>query len=166
MDEKKAESYGWQSGEGLSLLAKLKQDLKHAMRNKDAAGRDAIRQVISEFPRLTVPITLESGKKTSRCKGADEISDDDILGIIRGLIKSEKTVLEIRGRDSSPYLEILASYLPRMATREEIKDWIEVNVDLTRFKNVMQAMGPVMNHFGRQADGRLVKEILQEMAGG
>ena len=166
MDEKKSESYGWQSGGSLSLLAKLKQDLKHAMRNKDAAGRDAIRQIISEFPRLTVPITLESGKKTTRCKGLDETSDDDILGIIRGLMKSEKTVLEIRGRDSSPYLEILAAYLPQMATREEIEAWIKANVDLTRFKNVMQAMGPIMKHFGRQADGSLVKEILQEMADG
>ncbi|MCF6290471.1 MAG: GatB/YqeY domain-containing protein [Desulfobacterales bacterium] len=165
MDEnKQAPSYGWESGKPVSLLARLKQDLKRAMLNKDAAGRDAIRQIMGEFPRLTVPIVLESGKKTTRCKGADEISDDDIIGIIRGLVKSEKTVLEIRGRDSSPYLEILEAYLPRMATREEIKAWIEANVDVTQFKNVMQAMGPVMKHFGRQADGRLVKEVLRDMA--
>jgi hypothetical protein len=28
----------------------------------------------------------------------------------------------------------------------------------------MQAMGPIMKHFGKQADGSLVKQILQDLA--
>jgi hypothetical protein len=27
----------------------------------------------------------------------------------------------------------------------------------------MQAMGPIMKHFGKQAEGRLVKQVLQEL---
>jgi hypothetical protein len=50
-----------------------------------------------------------------------------------------------------------------MASREEIEAWIEQNIDFTQFKSPMQAMGPIMAHFGKQADGSQVKQILQEM---
>jgi len=158
-------AYGWDQAMGMPLLEKLKNDMKAAMRSKDNAVRDAIRQVMSEFPKLTVPITMESGKKTTRPKKAEEITDDDIIGIIQGLVKSEKTVLEIKKEASSPYLEAIEAYLPRMASRDEIVAWVEANIDLSQFKSPMQAMGPIMKHFGKQADGNLVKEILQGLTG-
>ncbi len=160
-----APAYGWDPASGATLLQKLKDDMKEAMRNKDTAVRDAIRQIMSEFPKLTLPITLESGKKTTRLKRPEEITNDDILGIIQGLVKSEKTVLEIKKEASSPYLEAIEAYLPQLASREEISAWVAANVDLGQFKTPMQAMGPIMKHFGKQADGNLVKEILQGLAG-
>jgi len=154
--------YGWNPEMSQSLHAKLKEDLKTAMRAKDTGVRDAIRQIMAEFPRLTVPLTLESGKKTTRPKTAEEITNDDILGIIQGLVKSEKTVLEAKDEATSEYLEILTGYLPQMATREEIIAWIENNIDFSQYKNRMQAMGTIMKHFGKQADGRQVNQILQQ----
>jgi uncharacterized protein YqeY len=155
--------YGWIEGTGISLLEKIRQDLKAALRNKDHGVRDTLRQIMSEFPNLTVPIQLESGKKTTRLKKPEEITDEDILDIIRKLVKSEKIVLEARKETSSDYLQTLERYLPRMATREEIAAWIRANIDLSDFKSPMQAMGPVMKHFGKLADGSLVKQILQEI---
>ncbi len=157
--------YGWNDSMNMSLLTKMKADLKQAMLSKDNDAKSAIRQVMSEFPKLTIPITLESGKKSSRPKKTEEITDDEVLGIIQGLVKSEKIVLEHSKADSSPYLEMLSSYLPNMAQRQEIGDWIKANIDFSQFKNAMQAMGPIMKHFGKRADGTLVKELLQEMAG-
>ena len=157
--------YGWNSAMGLPLLAKLKEDMKNAMRNKDTVVRDAIRQIMSEFPKLTMPLTLESGKKSTRLKTAEEITDDDIIGIIQGLVKSEKTVLELKKEAASPYLTAIEAYLPQMAGKDEIIAWVEGNIDLSQFKSPMQAMGPIMKHFGKQADGNLVKEILQGFAG-
>ena len=148
----------------MSLIEKLKADLKTAMINKDNEARNTIRQIMSEFPKLTVPITLESGKKTTRPKKQDEITDEDIQDVIRSLVKSEKTVLELTKAESSEYLKILQSYLPQMADRAEIESWIQENVDFSRFKNPMQAMGKIMKHFGKLADGNLVKEILQEVS--
>ena len=156
--------YGWNTDMGTPLLAKLKEDMKTAMRSKDNAVRDAVRQIMSEFPKLTVPLTLESGKKSTRLKSAEEITDDDIIGIIQGLVKSEKTVLELKKEASSPYLVAIEAYLPQMAAREEILAWIEKEIDFSLFKSPMQAMGPIMKHFGKQADGNLVKEILQGLA--
>ena len=117
----------------------------------------------SEYPKLTVPLTLESGKKSFRLKKGEEITDDDILGIIGGLVKSEKTVLELTKKETSAYLEILSTYLPQMVGREEIEAWIKENIDFSQYKNSMQAMGTVMKHFGKLADGSVVKEILGEI---
>jgi len=159
--------FGWNQGMGLPLVVKIKQDLKTAMRSKDAVVRDALRQVMSEYPTLTVPVKvqLEDGrtKDTTRPKQADEITDEEVIGIIRKLIKAEKTVLEVKQEKSSGYLQTLEAYLPQMATREEIESWIRGNIDFADFKSPMQAMGPIMKHFGKRADGNLVKQVLQEM---
>jgi len=144
------------------LLQRLKADLKAAMRSRDTVKRDTVRQIMAEFPKLTVPLTLESGKKTTRLKKSTEITDDDIIGIIRSLAKSEQTVLEMTGAESSTYLDNLQRYLPQMAGEKAIVAWIEENVDFSAFGNRMQAMGTIMKHFGKTADGKLVNRILKE----
>jgi uncharacterized protein YqeY len=154
--------YGWSQDMPLSLHDKIRADLKKAMLGKDQEVRNTLRLIMAEFPKLTVPITLESGKKSTRLKKPEEISNDDVIGIIKGLTKSEQTVLEITGQTSSDYLEILQSYLPKMIDKEEITIWIKNNIDFSQFKNKMQAMGPVMKHFGKLADGKLVNQILKE----
>jgi uncharacterized protein YqeY len=146
------------------LLEKIRADLKIALRNKDSEVKGALRLIMAEFPKLTVPITLESGKKTTRLKKPEEITNDEIIGIVRGLVKSEKTVLEAKKEETSEYLQTLEAYLPRMASREEIAEWITENIDFSQFKNKMQAMGTIMKHFGKMADGGTVKDILSKMA--
>jgi hypothetical protein len=155
-------SYGWDKNSPISLHDKLRQDLKTALLSRDAPAKDAIRMIMSEYPKLTVPLTLESGKKTTRLKKPEEIIDNDILDIIRKLVKSEKTVLGYKKEKMSDYLEMLERYLPKMASRPEIEAWVKENIDLTGYKNPIQAMGPVMKHFGKLADGNLVKQILQK----
>jgi uncharacterized protein YqeY len=117
---------------------------------------------MAEYPRLTVPITLESGKKSTRVKRSGEITNDDIIGILRGLVKAEETVLEATGGQTSPYMKMLKAYLPRPVEKEEIIGWIAANVDFSRYQNKMQAMGAIMKHFGKRADGRMVNQILKE----
>ncbi len=155
--------YGWSREMPLSLLEKIKQDLKTAMLTKNQEARNAMRQIMAEFPKLTVPLTLESGKKSTRLKKPEEITNDDILGIINGLVKSEQTVLEIKKEATSEYLEILQLYLPKMVSREEIEAWVKENIDFSQFKNKMQAMGIIMKHFGKTADGKQVNQVLQEI---
>ena len=163
MADSNKEAYGWSQDISMSLLEKIKADLKTSMLNKNEEVRNTMRLIMAEFPRLTVPITLESGKKTTRLKKPAEITNDDIIGIIRGLVKSERIVLEVKNEETSAYLEILESYMPKMATREEIVDWIKENIDFSQFKNKMQAMGAIMKHFAILADGKMVKEILTKI---
>ena len=157
-------TYGWHDGMSVSLHDKLKKDLKLSMLKKDDAVKGAIRVVMSEYPKITIPITLESGKKTTRPKKPEEITNDDIIDVLRSLVKSEKTTLELKKEESSEYLEVLQSYLPKMVSKEEISSWITENIDFSQFKSPMQAMGPIMKHFGKKADGNTVKAVLQEFS--
>jgi hypothetical protein len=156
--------HGWNPDMAVSLQEKLKEDLKLALRSQNPALKNTIRQIMSEFFKLTVPVTLEGGKKSSRPKKPEEITSDDIIGIIQGLIKSERIMLEAKKEATSEYLQILESYLPHQASREEVVAWIRANVDFGQYKNKMQAMGAIMKHFGKTADGKLVNQILKEWA--
>ena len=75
MAKKADKDYGWSSGSSTSLHDKLKEDLKNALRNKDNEVKSTIRQIMAEFSKLTVPITLESGKKSTRIKKHQEITN-------------------------------------------------------------------------------------------
>ena len=70
-------------------------------------------------------------------------------------------MLEAKKEATSDYLQILETYLPRQVAREEIVDWVRGNIDFSQFKNKMQAMGVIMKHFGKTADGKLVNDILK-----
>ena len=157
-------AYGWNPDMPMPLQEKLKEDLKLALRSRHEVLKSAIRQVMSEFFKLTVPVVLEGGKKSTRPKRPEEITNDDIIGIIQGLIKSEHIVLEAKKEATSEYLKILETYLPRQVSQEEIVAWTKANIDFDRFKNKMQAMGVIMKHFGKTADGKLVNQILKDWA--
>jgi uncharacterized protein YqeY len=131
----------------MGLQEKIKKDLVVAMKAKDESRKDAIRVVLGEFAR--------AGKK--------EMTDDEVIGILKKLVKSEKELLGSKGEAESDFITVIEGYLPKMATREEIVDWIGNNIDFSQFKNKMQAMGPIMKHFGAAADGNEIKKILQDM---
>jgi uncharacterized protein len=155
-------AFGWNPDMPMPLQDKLKEDLKLALKTRNAVLKDSVRQIMSEFFKLTMPVVLEGGKKSTRPKKPEEITNDDIIGIIQGLVKSEHIVLEAKKEVSSDYLRILTAYLPQRASAEEISAWIAANIDFNRFKNKMQAMGEIMKHFGKAADGKLVNQILKD----
>jgi uncharacterized protein YqeY len=132
----------------MKLQEQLKRDLTKAMKAKDEEKKDTLRVILGEFGR--------QGKK--------EFTDDDVIKILQNLVKSEKEMLAIKGAtDDSAFIQIIEQYLPKPATEEEMMEWIHHHVDLSEFKNKMQAMGPIMKHFGPRADGNTVKKILQNI---
>lgn len=129
----------------MTLQDKLKEDLKSAIKSKDTARKDAIRVVMGEMARMD----------------QKEFQDEEIVRILKKLIKSEKEMLEKSGQGaSSPFIDVINAYLPQMATPEEIHQWITANIDFSAYKNKMQAMGAIMAHFGSSADGNTVKQEL------
>jgi uncharacterized protein len=132
----------------MNLQKQIKNDLTAAMKAKDQEKKDALRVIMGEFGRLD--------KK--------ELSDDEVVKILKKLIKSEKELLEKKGaEDDFTFIKVIENYLPKMATQAEIAQWIEQHVDFSEFKNKMQAMGLIMKHFGVTADGNAVKKLLQNM---
>lgn len=132
----------------MNLQSQMKKDLTTAIKAKDEKKKDALRVIMGEFGRLD--------KK--------ELSNDEIVKILKKLMKSEKEVLEHKGEAAdSEFIKVIENYLPKMATEEEITAWIHQNIDFSQFKNKMQAMSLIMKHFGTTADGNFVKKIIQKM---
>jgi uncharacterized protein YqeY len=132
----------------MNLQNQMKKDLSAAIKAKDEKKKDALRVILGEFGRLD--------KK--------ELTDDEIVKILKKLMKTEKEVLEQKGESAdSAFIKVIENYLPKMASEEEITAWIHQNIDFSQFKNKMQAMGLIMDHFGATADGNFVKKIIQKM---
>ena len=132
----------------MTLQEQIKKDLGSAMKAKDDDKKNALRIVIGEL-----------GRSASK-----ELTDDDVIRVLKNLVKAERETLEKKGdTQDSEYIRIIEAYLPKMATDEEVKAWISQNIDFSQFKNKMQAMKPTMAHFGSSADGNAVRKILQEL---
>jgi uncharacterized protein YqeY len=131
----------------MTLQNRIKDDLKTAMKDRNEDKKEALRVIMGEMARLD--------KKA--------FSDDEVIKILKKLLKSEKEMLEKSGQgQTSPFIAIIEEYLPQMAGEAEIRQWIAANVDFGSFKNKMQAMSVIMAHFGASADGNLVKKVLQD----
>jgi len=96
-----------------------------------------------------------------------EVPDTVVLKIMKNFISGATemcTLLdpEVDVKDfvfNRRIIEVLSPYLPKMVDYDEIKEYINT-LDLDQYKNIMQAMKPIMSHFGSTADGNQVKSIL------
>ncbi len=129
----------------MGLQQSITAELQTAIKSRDKARTGVVRILIGEFQRQPEKI----------------LSDEQVVGIIKKLLKSERELLAASGQSSSDFIDVLEGYLPKQAGEDEIKKWIEENIDFSQFKNKMQAMKPIMAHFGSSADGNLVKNLLQ-----
>ncbi|MCK5613792.1 GatB/YqeY domain-containing protein [Candidatus Pacearchaeota archaeon] len=141
------------------------------------AQKTVARAIISMFPEID--------------KKPDDATDDDVIKLLKKYISQEKerqlyidkhiTQTDIDGITSAEIKKLITKkyqdlgdsltstkifiaqlYLPKQATEEEIVSWINDNLDLTSYKNKMQAMGPIMKQF-KGCDGNFVKSILLKL---
>jgi uncharacterized protein YqeY len=132
----------------MSLQEQIKKDLAAAMKAKDDEKKSVLRVIMGEFGR----------------QAQKDVTDEDVVKIIKKLVKSEREVLEKTGpAQSNRFIEVAENYLPQLANEKDIKAWISANIDFSEFKNKMQAMRPIMQHFGANADGNMVKKVLSEL---
>ncbi len=132
----------------MGLQQSISAELQVSIKNRDRVRTGAVRILIGEFQRQPEKV----------------LSDEQVIGIIKKLLKSERELLAVSGQSTSDFIEVLEGYLPKQASEEEIRKWIQENIDFSVFKNKMQAMKPIMAHFGSSVDGNTVKNILQTIS--
>jgi len=132
------------------LLEQIEKDLKQAILNRDEEKKNALRMVKGEVPRLN----LKAGEKPT---------DKQIEKIINSLIKSEIIVIEYSGQETSPFIENLKPYLPKMMNENEIRGWIAMHVTLDEYNPTIKAMGYIMKELKGRANGNMVRNILLEI---
>jgi len=131
----------------MSLQETITAELKKSILARDEARTSALRVLIGEFQR----------------QGVKVLSDQEVMAVIRKLIKSETETMTRSGITESTYLNFLESYIPKPPSEAEIRSWIEKNINITDFPNKIQAMKPIMTNFNGLADGNLVRRILESL---
>jgi len=143
------------------LKEKLLEDLKIAMKEKDT-----IRKNVVQMMRAAI-LQVEKDKQI-------ELGDEQILEIIAKEAKKRKDSIpdyEKSGRQDlleniNKELEIIAEYLPKQLTKEEIKEKVLVIIKETGAQTIKD-MGKVMKaakeQMGATADGKTINEIVKEL---
>lgn len=134
------------------LENKIRDDLKQSMKNGDKEKTNCLRYLVSEFQRRKNP--------------HEQITDKEIISLINKMIKSEKEVINYSEDKSSRFIEILAEYVPKQMSKDEIYNWIKVNVpDVfnNEPKDRMKFMKNIMSsEISNLVNGNDVKDVLQK----
>ena len=142
------------------LKEKLLEDMKVSMRDKNVIRKNVIQMVRAAI------LQVEKDKQI-------ELGDEQITEIIAKESKKRKDSLadyEKSGREDlineiNQEIEILAEYLPKPFSREEIEKIVE-EIIVSTGASSMKDMGMVMKEakakIGPAADGKTINEIVKE----
>lgn len=92
------------------------------------------------------------------------LKEKDVEGKSPSEIKKlvNTTIQKLGDKLTSQKIFIAQSYLPIQPTEYEVTLWIGENIDLSIYKNKMQAMGPILKQFPG-CNGNFIKSILMKM---
>jgi uncharacterized protein YqeY len=145
----------------MSIKDELKEKIKEAMRSKDIATRDTLRNIQTMIKQIEVDERRE-------------IDDNEATKLIIKYAKQRQeaiTQFEAASRDDLVQkeqleLDILSEYLPKQLSEEELK--IKLKEIITELgATSMQDMGKIMakakEFFGNSADGSTINKIVKEL---
>ncbi len=146
------------------LLTTIKDDMKSAMKAKDDLRVQTLRSVMAACMNELVA----KGKKPT-----DEVDDAMALTVLKRLAKQRKDSaeqFEKGGRAELAAKEIqelgiIETYLPQMASRADIERVARAKKDELQIDAAGKGklMGAVNKEFAGNADGNLVKEIVESL---
>jgi len=145
----------------MSLKARIKNDIKEAMRAKNVTKRDTLRNLSAAIKQIEVDERRE-------------LSDSDIEAILAKYAKQREdaiTQFKDANRDDlvakeEAELEIVYEYLPKPLSDDELKNAvveIVAKVGATSMKDMGKIMGAVKKEYGTRADGSKVNKIVKEI---
>ncbi len=145
----------------MEIRDKLMSDMKEAMRAKDSARLETIRFLQSAIKYKEVEVR------------PNEITSDDVLGVIKKLVKQRKESIEQFAAASRQdlvdkeklELKILETYLPAQMNAEQIRALVTEVIQKTGAKTIKEmgsVMKEVMAKTGGAADNKTVSEIIKQ----
>jgi uncharacterized protein YqeY len=150
----------------MSLLAKIDQDLKDAMRAKDVDRLSALRMLKSSLKYAVI----ESGRAES------DLADSDVIAVLRKRIKQcvdavqgfEKGGRPEQAAKERAELALLESYLPAGLSGEELASLVRdaiAEVGATGKAQMGAVMKAVMSKAGGRVEGKAVNQEVQKQLG-
>jgi uncharacterized protein len=145
----------------MSLLNRLNDDMKQAMKNK-------------EKDKLSVLRMLKAALQNEAIKlGKSELSEDEELTVLSRELKQRKDSLqefESAGRadlveKTKAEIEIVQLYMPKPLTEEELLEIVKqtiAEVGASSKADMGKVMGAIMPKVKGKADGSLVNRLVQQ----
>ena len=146
----------------MSLQDKVMQELKTAMKEKDAVALESLRAIKSS---LLLAQTEKGAKAT--------LSSEEELKLLQKLVKQRKdsaAIFQEQGRDdlAEPELAqaaIIEKFLPKQLSEEEIESIVDEVIEETgaeSMKDMGKVMGMVTKKTAGQADGKTISGIVRQ----
>jgi len=146
----------------MSLLKKIDNDIKFAMKSKDALSLESLRAVKSS-------ILLFKTKSGSSI----DLSDQDEIKILQKLVKQRKDSAEIYKNQNRLELcdtelnqaRIIESYLPKQLSPLEVStiiDKIIIKLNASSMKDMGKVMGLASKELSGKSDGKTISEIVRK----
>lgn len=148
----------------MTMQEQIKSALKPAMIAKDTVRVGTIRMILAAFTNELV---------TQGRPPTEPLSDDDCMKVIKRLAKQRKDSIEqfIAGgrpelaEDEKAELTVLEEFLPAQMSEQEIEEKVKVKLaecplDPTKKG---QFVGTMMKELGSNADGALVKAVIDKL---
>lgn len=147
------------------LQQQIREDLKTAMKAREQIKVDTLRGATAAFTNELVAKGM---------KPTDEVTDDMALAVLKRLAKQRQDSIEQFTNGGRPELAekeaqelaILKTYLPQMASREEIEKVARAKKEELGVSDASGAgklTGAVMKEFAGRADGGDVKDVVQSL---
>ena len=149
----------------MSLKQQIISDLTASMKAQDA-------------PRTSTLRMVKAAVMNREIEKGGELDDDEMMKLLRSLVKQRRDSVEQYEKGGRPELaaretteiEVIETYLPQAASREEIEAAVGAAITETSAGS-MKDMGRVMKAVqtalaGKNADGRTVSEIVKAKLGG
>jgi len=136
-----------------------------AMKARDSLRVDTLRGALAAFTNELVA----KGRKPT-----EEIADADAITVLKRLAKQRKEAADVYTKGNRVELaekelnelKIIEEYLPQGASREEIEKVARAKKEelgITDASGAGKLTGAVMKELAGQADGNLVKEVVQSV---
>ena len=154
--------------EKMSLINRISDDIKSAMKAKDKLRLETVRSV----KKILLEKVVEA-----RAKGNEELSPEEELAALSQLAKQRRDSItqyldagrpELAEKEKQE-LEILQEYLPAQLSEAEvgaIVDKIIAQVGATGPRDMGKVMGPAMKELKGKADGKLVQNAVKQRLAG
>jgi uncharacterized protein YqeY len=147
--------------DGMSIEQRLREDLKTAMRARDALRKTTIRGALAALKNAQV------------AKNAALTDDEEIAVLSKEAKQLRDAIVDFKrgNRDdlvaeATAQIDILQEYLPRALGRQEITDLARTAIAETGAsspRQMGQVMGVLMPQVRGRADGKVVSEIVRKL---
>jgi len=149
------------------LHQQIEAELKSALKSGEKEKTGILRFLISAIKNHQIEI---------KAKGEEYLKDEDIITVVKRQVKQRKDSIveyEKGGRadlveKEKAELAILENYLPMQISEEKIREVVKAKISelsITDKSGFGKLMGAVMAELKGQADGDVVKKVVEEELG-